>query len=524
METCDAAFVGAGCNTLACAAHLAVKGWRVRVFERAEVAGGAMRTAEVTAPGFRHDLGAQNLVLFAGSPFHQRHGAALAKHGLKFVPAPEGFATAFPDGRWFGVSTDLDKTCAAAARFSEKDAAAWRAMAEGFGADAPHWFAALGSPMTPKAMGRVLWKAWREKGTAWLLDAVRLAVSSPRRFVEERFESPEIGAALAVWGMHLDFPPDAAGGALFPYLEGMVDQAFGMVVGEGGAETAVRAMVGLIEEHGGAVETGAEVAEVTREGRRATGLRLADGREIRAEKAVIASVAPRALVDKLLPGGSGDAGFDKAMRAYRHGPGTMMIHLALRDLPDWSAGPELRSFAYVHLAPSLSYLSRAFAEAADGLLPAAPAVVVGQPTAIDPSRAPEGRHVLWLQVRAVPGEIAADALGLIGARDWAEAAEPYAERVLDILEGYAPGTRAKIIAKAVHSPADLEAMNPNLVGGDSICGSHQIAQNFLWRPARGWARWRTPVEGLRMIGAATWPGAGTGAGSGYLLAQELAGA
>ena len=95
--------------------------------------------------------------------------------------------------------------------------------------------------------------------------------------------------------------------------------------------------------------------------------------------------------------------------------------------------------------------------------------------------------------------------------------------MLDIVETYAPGLRGKILGRAVFSPLDLERENPNLVGGDQVCGSHHIAQNFLFRPARGYARGNTPLAGLHLVGAATWPGAGVGAGSGFLLAQALGG-
>jgi phytoene dehydrogenase-like protein len=122
-----------------------------------------------------------------------------------------------------------------------------------------------------------------------------------------------------------------------------------------------------------------------------------------------------------------------------------------------------------------------------------------------------------------PGTIAGDAAGRIAAADWSEAAEPFAERALDILESHAPGTRAKILARRIVTPAELEAENPNLVGGDQVCGSHHLAQHFLFRPARGHAEGSTPVPGLHLTGAAVWPGAGTGAGPGYLLARKLAG-
>jgi phytoene dehydrogenase-like protein len=123
-----------------------------------------------------------------------------------------------------------------------------------------------------------------------------------------------------------------------------------------------------------------------------------------------------------------------------------------------------------------------------------------------------------------PGTIRGDAAGQITATDWADAALPFAERALSILEDHAPGTRAKILARRIVTPAELEADNPNLVGGDQITGSHHLAQNFAFRPARGHADGTTPLDRLFMTGAAVWPGAGTGAGSGFLLAQKLAGA
>ncbi len=113
------------------------------------------------------------------------------------------------------------------------------------------------------------------------------------------------------------------------------------------------------------------------------------------------------------------------MTDFTHAPGTMMIHLAMSALPDWTAGPDLQRFAYVHLAPSLDQMARTYAQALAGLLPDEPVIVVGQPTAIDPTRAPEGQHILWLQVRMAPGEIRGDAMGEIAAADWGSAAAPF---------------------------------------------------------------------------------------------------
>jgi phytoene dehydrogenase-like protein len=375
--------------------------------------------------------------------------------------------------------------------------------------------------MQIRALAYFMLKTLRAKGLAGTLDMGRFLLASPRDWLAETFENDKVRALLGAWGMHLDFAPDVGGGALFPYLEGMANQSFGMVLGKGGAGTIVKALVAAIAARGGTVECNAPVARILRDGGRATGVELADGRRIVASRAVIAGVAPGAL--GRLTGDSGDARFDRAMADFAHAPGTMMIHLALDSLPDWLAGPDLRRFAYVHLAPSLGQMARTYAQAQAGLLPDEPVVVVGQPTAVDPSRAPEGKHILWLQVRMAPGIIRGDAAGQIAATDWSTAAAPFAERALAILESYAPGTRAKILGQRIVTPRDLEAENPNLVGGDQICGSHHLSQHFLFRPLRGHADGSTPIRNLHLTGAAVWPGAGTGAGSGFLLARKLAG-
>jgi phytoene dehydrogenase-like protein len=514
----DAILVGAGHNSLACAAHLALKGWKIAVFERNAVIGGAVRTREFTLPGFRHDFGAMNLSLFAGSAFHRKYANELKTHGLEFAPVADCFASAFPDGRWFGVSVDLEKTTARIAAFSAADAETWRQLVAAFPGEAEHLFRLLGSPMSMRSLAGTAWNAWRKKGFAGAIEMARLLLASPRAWLDENFESAHVKATLAAWGMHLDFAPDISGGAVFPYLESMANQSFGMVLGKGGADTMIRALEKMLVAAGGKIVTGAEVAEITTSGRKATGVRLASGETHTAVKAVIAGVAPGALPGKLLPRGSGNAAFDKAMQKFRHAPGTMMIHLALDDLPDWRAGAELRQFAYVHLAPSLDAMARTYQQAIAGLLPAEPVLVVGQPTAIDPSRAPAGKHVLWVQVRVLPAEIAGDAAGELKAGHWDEVKDRYADRVIGIIESYAPGFGQKIIGRSVFSPLDLQRENPNLVRGDQICGSHHLSQNFIFRP-----RSDTPLERLHLVGAATWPGAGVGAASGYMLAQQLGG-
>lgn len=519
----DALVIGAGHNGLACAIHLAAKGWKVAVLEKAPVAGGAVKSAELTLPGFTHDLYAMNLSLFAGSPFFAAYKDGLSRHGFALAPASHCFASAFPDGTWLGISNDLETNLARIAALSPADADAWRALSNDFPGDAAHIFGFLGAPMPSRRMAGVFWKAWREKGTGWLAETARLVASSPRDFLDRHFANPKLKATLAAWGMHLDFAPDVSGGALFPYLEAMANQAFGMVIGQGGAARMIEAMVGLLREMGGEVHLEAEVTAIETANGKASAVRLADGRRFEAGRAIVANAHPRLVFGRMLEERARPADYTRKLEGFRPGPGTMMLHLALDGLPDWTAGADLKRFAYVHLAPDLATMAATYAQAMEGLLPREPVLVVGQPTAIDPSRAPEGKHVLWVQVRVLPAEIRGDAGGAIAARDWDGAKEAYAERVLDLIERYAPGLRGRILGRAVHSPADLERDNPNLIGGDNLGGSHHLDQNFLFRPVPGWSRYSTPVKGLHLCGASTWPGAGTGAGSGFMLGKMLAG-
>ncbi|QBF30510.1 NAD(P)/FAD-dependent oxidoreductase [Thalassococcus sp. S3] len=516
----DAVIIGAGHNSLACACHLAARGWSVEVFEQASEPGGAVKTGAYTVPGFRHDWAAMNLSLFAGSRFYNENAAELAKHGLAFVPTSHPFASLFPDGRWFGVSADAALTTARIRGFSDADAEAWKALTDSFSTQADRILPVLGTPMTLGAIATLSWTLWRKNGSGECLDLAKFMTMSPRDWLDQTFESEHVKAALAVWGMHLDFAPDVAGGAVFPYLEAMAGQAFGMVLGAGGADTMIKAMVGMIEARGGKVRCDAKVARIVHTSGQASGIELADGRQVNAAKAVIANVAPGAL--RKLAGETGHERYDREMAQFQHAPGTMMIHLALDALPNWRAA-ELKKFAYVHLAPSLEQMARTYAQAKAGKLPDEPVIVCGQPTVVDPSRAPAGKHVLWLQVRMVPGQIKGDAKGEIDALTWADAAEPFANRVLDIVERYAPGLRDSILGQHVVTPDMLEADNPNLVGGDQVCGSHHLHQHFLNRPVRGFADGRTAIRNLYHTGAAVWPGGGTGAGPGTLLAQKLAG-
>ena len=176
------------------------------------------------------------------------------------------------------------------------------------------------------------------------------------------------------------------------------------------------------------------------------------------------------------------------------------------------------------MTPGLDGVSRAVNEAERGLLPAEATVVVGQPLTIDPSRAPDGKGMLWIQLQELPWQVKGDAAGELDPGDgtWTEELrERYADRIQARLAQHIPNLESSLLGRTALSPADLQAANPNLHHGDPYSGSLALDQNFLWRPFAGPPGHRTDIERLWHIGASTWPGPGLGAGSGTLVAQEL---
>ncbi len=517
----DALVIGGGINGLAVALYLARAGWKVLVAERNEQIGGATMSAEVTLPGFIHDLYSMNQNLFVGSPVYAEFKTGLERHGLSFAHSDKPYCAVFPDGKFLGVYQDARKTLDLLRRHNAADAEGLTLLHRHFLSFARSLLQIYGTPMPSIQALWTLLRALGREGVAECVQLLRLMLSSTRRLGEEYFETPEARALFAAWGMHLDFGPDIAGGAIFPVIETFVDVEHGMNIVRGGASNLVLAMAGLLRELGGEVRTAAEVVRiVTRDGR-AVGVELADGEKIGARRAIIANLSSGPLFGKLLADYPFAPEFRRAIAKFSYGPGTMMVHLALKARPVWRADGDAAEFAYVHIAPYIEDLALTYAHSMNGILPASPLLIVGQTSVIDPTRTSGKGETLWVQVRTVPSIIRGDALGMITARDWDEAKEPYADRVIEKLDQYAPGIRDLIIKRAVASPADLERANPSLVGGDSLAGSHHLAQNFLFRPILGWSRYRTPVEGLYMCGAGTYPGAGNNARSGYLCAKEI---
>jgi phytoene dehydrogenase-like protein len=297
-----------------------------------------------------------------------------------------------------------------------------------------------------------------------------------------------------------------------------------MPVPVGGGIKLVEALTSIIADNGGTLMTGADVAKINVVGGRATGVKLTDGREFTANKSVLASTTPQALYQGLLHGESLPVETTKSAEAFRYGRSAIQIHLALSEPPVWKADPNLKDVAIVHVLDGMNSLSESVNASNRGYLPKRPTIVVGQPTAVDKSRAPEGKFILWIQLQENPQKIIGDLAGEIAPGDGSwndERLNAYAERVINQLAEQITNLNSATLAKVVLGPKQIEEMNKNLVGGDPYAGDCRIDQFAVWRPIASASGHKTPIKGLWHIGASTHPGPGLGGGSGSIVAKRL---
>lgn len=519
----DVVVIGAGHQGLVAATVLAEAGLDVVVVDPAEEPGGAVRSGDVTGTGAIHDYWATNVNLFLGSPYFAAHSAELAQAGLALRTGDHPYASAFPDGGSLRVYQDTAATAAMWADHSPADLAGWRALEDLFDDFTNAYFPLYGNPVASRAGLAGLVPTWRARGRAGTVELAQILLSSTRGLAARYFETAEAASLLAAWGMHLDYAPDVAGGAIFPLLECFLDQRNGMSVVEGGAGRLGRAMATVLRARGGALRLGVSVERVEVGPSGADGVLLADGSRIRTRVGVISTVVLPVLVRSLLDPDTVPPATRAAAEHYRFGPGTVMVHLLMDGPVPW-ADQRLAPFSYVHLGPYLDDMARTYQQAMAGVVPDEPLLVVAQTSVVDPSRATGGRHVVWLQARMFPGTIRGDA-GAAGSSDlsgqsWSQAGPTIADRVIAKLDRYAPGASSRVVASAVMTPADLEAANANLVGGDSVSGSHHLDQ-LIVRPSVAGTRYRSGIPRLWLAGAGTWPGGGLNGISGGLAASQL---
>jgi phytoene dehydrogenase-like protein len=517
MAGFDAVFVGSGINSLAGAALLAKAGWRVCVLERNEWLGGAIRTVDgMIAPGFTHELFASWHPLWTGSPAYAELKPDLDRLGVEYLNTELATASAFPDGSSAFLSMD------GAANVAELGEA-WQMQFDAFMANADLAFGVLGTELWSGAglgLGR---KAYSRFGRRGLVEFTGGVLSTARDWLTETFEDERAHGLLAPWVLHTGLGPDQATSGFMTQVIACALQLGGMPVPKGGGVKLVSGLAAVVREAGGELRTGTEVDRILVSGDTATGVVLAGGETIAATRAVLACVTPTQLYGRLLGEKDAPASVRDAAVRFRYGRGEMQIHLALSELPRWRGDERLARTPIVHVTPGLDGVSRAVNEAERGLLPAEATIVCGQPLAVDPSRAPDGSWIVWIQLQELPSVPKGDAAGeLDTSSGWTEELrEAYADRIVERLGGHIENLAAATIGRVVLSPADIAAANPNWVGGDIYGGSCALDQNLLWRPMPASPGHETAVERLFHIGASTHPGPGLGAGSGYLAAKRL---
>ena len=516
MAAVDHIIIGSGINALVAGAMLGLKGDRVLLLERESVAGGCLRTDEVTLPGFQHDVMAATFVLFMTSPAGGLLGPHVARHGLEYCHTPHPTAVLRPDGSALVLTTDRAKNISGFNALASGDGDRHGADVGAIQADAPFLFSLLGGSLWSWPTAKLLFGQVRKRGlrglAAWMGSAL-----APARGWLEGYQSPLVQALWAPWVLHCGLTPESTYSAQMGKVVAFALEAAGAPVIKGGAGAAVRAFRGLIEEKGGEIRCGADVDKITVKDGRVTGVRLASGEEISC-RSVLASVAPGQLYGRLL-----DVNLPEdraALPSYRHGRGDFQLHYALDAVPEWLT-EGLQDVALIHLADGVDSVSKSANEAERGMLPALPTICVGQPHRLDPSRCPDGKAILWLQIPDAPRVIKGDAGGEIVGQDWDTVKEAFADRLEAILSRHIKDFASIKLARRAYSPADLERMNINLVGGDPYGGACSIDQFFIWRPFAHSTNGTGPVRGLIHIGASTHPGPGLGGGSGFNAAKRL---
>ncbi|WP_028048291.1 NAD(P)/FAD-dependent oxidoreductase [Cellulomonas sp. URHD0024] len=505
--TVDAVVIGAGPNGLVAANALVDAGWDVLVLEEQDTPGGAVRTDEVIRPGFHTDLFSAFYPLAAASPVLE--GLNLGDHGLHWVHAPTVLAHALDDGRAAVLHRGADDTAAGLDEFAPGDGDAWLRMVEAWRTIRDPLLDALFTPLPPAV---ALLRLLRRTGIAGALDLARIGVLPVRRLADENFRGEGGGLLLAGNAMHADVPPDAAGSGVFGWLLAMLGQDVGFPVPQGGAGALAGALVRRLEAAGGRVRTGTRVDRVVVSAGRAVGVRTADGRRVRARRAVVADVTAPSLYLDLVGREHLPARLTRDLERFQWDHPTFKVNWAVGQPVPWTA-EAARQAGTVHLGRDMRGFVDMAADLSLGRVPEPPFLLFGQMTTADPARSPLGTESAWAYTHVPRGT------------DWSQAeVEAQVERMESTVERVAPGFRDAVVGRHVQSPADLERANRSLAGGAVNGGTSAIHQQLVFRPTTGLGRPETPVPGLYLASASAHPGGGVHGACGWNAARAALGA
>ncbi len=466
--TDDAIVVGAGPNGLAAAVVLARAGLSVSVLERSDTLGGGARTAELTLPGFRHDVCSAVHPMGAVSGFFRRFGL---DRRIRMLTPDVSYAHPLPGGRAAVAHRDLDRTVAGLG----VDGPAWRSLLEALVRrdDEVAQFTLsplLQLPRHPAALA-TFGLAAIDQGMPWW---------------NERWRAEEAPALLAGVMAHAIRPMPSMSAAAAGLALAVHGHARGWPLPEGGSQSIVDAMARDVVEHGGVIETGVEVTSLD---------------DVAGARAVVFDVTARALAD--IAGDRLPSAYARALRRFRYGNAASKVDFALSEPVPW-ANDEVRRTPTVHVGGTRAEVAAAERDVAAGRHSADPYVLAVQPGVVDPSRAPEGKAVLWAYTH-VPRDSDVD----------------QTEAIIRRIEGYAPGFRDTILASSTRTAKDLENYDPNYIGGDIASGAPSVTQ-LVARPTLSVEPWRTPLRGVYLGSSSAPPGPSVhGLGGAYAARSAL---
>lgn len=465
MTTGRAIVVGSGPNGLAGAVTLARAGLAVTVYEQAEYLGGGASTRELTLSGFHHDVGSAVHPMAAHSEFFRRFQL---DRRIELLTPELSYGHALGEDRAALAWRDLERT----AQGLGADASTWRRLLWPLAADADRVAEVIGDSFLPPAHPVV----------ALRLGLRALEQGSP--LWDAGFQTDAAPALLTGVIAHPNRRLPALGSAASGLVLAAFAHARGWPVPRGGSGAITQALADDLRAHGGRIETGAPITSID---------------ELDGADAVLLDVTPRAFLR--LAGERLPAAYRAALERFRYGDGVAKVDFALSDPVPWAAR-ELGDAVTIHVGGTRSDIARAEGEVASGRLPRHPYLLLSQPTVIDATRAPAGKHVLWAYTH-VPAGSEADR----------------AEAITAEIERFAPGFRDTVLARTSTTARELERIDPNLIGGDIASGAASAWQ-LLARPLPRPAPWRTPLPGVFLCSGSTAPGPGVHGQAGWHAARQ----
>jgi phytoene dehydrogenase-like protein len=488
VEQVDAVVIGAGHNGLVAANVLADAGWSVAVLEATPSPGGAVRSAELTAPGYLSDLCSAFYPLGFVSPALRR--LDLGSHGLRWQRAPAALAHILPDDRVAVIERDASATAGGLDAFAPGDGQRWLDAAAQWETIGPPLLDVLLGSFPPVRAGLRLARTLRTGGTLRLLRRMLLPA---RRLSAELFAGDGARLLLAGCAAHTDLTPDEASSGVYGWLLAMLAQQHGFPVVQGGAQRLTDALVGRLGSLGGQVRCGQPVEQVVVRNGRAVGV-VVGGQAMRASRAVVADVPAPVLYRDLVGLAHLPPRLAQDLAAFAWDNSTIKVDWALSGQVPWS-NPAAGPAGTVHLGASMDGLSDYGTDLNCGRVPTHPFILAGQMSTADPTRSPAGTEVLW-------------AYSHLPRRDTyrPDEVEEHADRLQDTIEAHAPGLSNLIVGRRVTGPHELETENPSLVGGAIAGGTAAAHQQLVLRPIPGLGRADTPIDRLYLGSASAHPG------------------